>query len=269
MYNTFYGMSCNPFLKDESIKYNFASNDFNETLSRFQFLKEIKGIGLFYGTSGLGKTYVARYFINNLNKDLYKVIYINVSHNMNVFDFFKIISDELNLDTGPCYRIDLYKNIQKEIIRLVNQDKIQPIIIIDDAHLLSKDILFNFKVLYDFEMDSKDYVSLILIGYPELKFELSKNIYETLNQRIIVNYEFKGLSREEVKEYVKSRLEIANANREIFSIAALNSLYACCKSSIRRLNTLVINSLMLGVQNKEITIDEETVMNAKKEMDLK
>lgn len=269
MYTSYYGMSCNPFLKDESIKYNFESNDFNETLSRFNFIKEVKGIGLFIGEAGLGKTYVTRYFINNLNPDLYKVIYISASNNMTVFDFFKVISDELNLDTGACYRIDLYKNIQNEIIRLVNKDKVNPIIIIDDAHLLSRDILFNFKVLYDFEMDSKDYVSLILIGYPNLKFELSKNIYETLSQRIIVNYKFNGLSREEVKAYVKSRLDIANANREIFSKEALNCLYSCCKSSIRRLNTLVINCLMLGMQNKEITIDEETVISAKKEMDLK
>ncbi len=268
MYTSYYGMSCNPFLKDESIKYNFESNDFKETLNRFNFIKEVRGIGLFYGASALGKTYTARYFISNLNKDLYKIIYINVSHNMTVFDFFKVISDELNLDIGACYRIDLYKNIQKEIVRLVNQDRIQPIIIIDDAHLLSREILFNFKVLYDFEMDSKDYVSLILIGYPELKYELSKNIYETLKQRIIVNYEIKGLSRNEVKDYVKSRLEVANANREIFSEEALNCLYSCCKSSVRRLNTLVVNSLMLGFQNKETTINEETVINAKKEMDL-
>lgn len=269
MYTSFYGMSCNPFLKSESIKYTYESNDFKETLTRFNFLKEVKGIGLFYGTSGLGKTFCARYFINNLNKDLYKVIYITITHNMTVFDFFKVISDELDLEIGSCYKTDLYKNIQKEIMRLVKQDKIQPIIIIDDAHLLSREIFYNFKLLYDFEMDSKDYVTLILIGYPDLKYELCKNVYETLNQRIIVNYEFKGLSRKEVKEYVKTRLEIANTNKEIFSEEALNSLYSCCKSSPRRLNTLVLNSLMLGTQNKEKVIEIETIMNAKGEMDLK
>lgn len=268
MYTSFYGMNCNPFLKNESVKYTFKSSDFNETIARFNFLKEVKGIGLFYGTSGLGKTFSIRYFIDELNKDLYKIIYISPSHDMSVFDFFKLISNELNLDIGACYRIDLYNNIQKEIIRLVKQDKIQPIIIIDDAHLLSRDIINNFKVLYDFEMDSNDYVTLILVGYPELKTELSKTVHETLNQRIIANYEFKGLSKEEVKDYVKSRLEIANASSEIFTQDALNSLYSCCKSSPRRLNTLVLNSLMLGSQNKLAQINSDVIMNAKKEMDL-
>jgi type II secretory pathway predicted ATPase ExeA len=268
MYTSFYGMSCNPFLKDESIKYPFESNDYIQTINRFHYLKEIRGIGLITGSPGVGKTYSVRSFINSLNKDLYKVIYLSGSKEWTVFDFFKIIANKLNLDTGPCYRADIYNNIQKEIKRLITQDHIQPIIIIDEAHLLSREILQNFKVFYDFEMDSKDYVTLILVGIQELKGELSKNVYEPLKQRIIVNYSFNGLSREEVKSYITSRLELSNTDTEIFSPEAINSLYSCCKSLPRRLNTLIINSLMLGFQNKITTLDSEIVMNAKNEMDL-
>lgn len=269
MYTSFYGMSSNPFLKDESFKYPYENKDFQEAISRYNFLLETKGIGLFFGTSGLGKTYSIRYFMNKLNKDLYKIIYINPTLNLKVFDFFKILCDELNLDIGSCYRADIYKNIQQEIIRVTNQEKMNMVVVIDDAHLLSREILFNLKVLYDFEFDSKDYVTLIMLGHPSLKTELSKNVHETLKQRIIVNYSFEGLSRTEVKEYVKTRLEKANSNKEIFTSNALSSLYSCCKSSPRRLNTLVMNSLMLGSQKKKSIIDEEIVMNAKGEMDLK
>lgn len=268
MYTSFYGMSCNPFLKDESIKYKFESEDFRQTINRFHYLKEIKGIGLFIGSPGVGKTYVSRYFINELNKDLYKVIYISVNKDLSTFDFFKILANSFSIDVGSCYRTDIYNNIQNEIKRLVIHDRVQPIVIIDDAHLLSREILLNFKVFYDFDMDSKDYVSLILIGNPELKHELSKTIYETLKQRIIVNYSFKGLSREEVKLYVTTRLEYSNTSEEIFEADAINALYSCCKSSPRRLNTLVINSLMLGCQNGLAKIDSTVIMNAKNEMDL-
>ena len=79
MYSSYYGMSCNPFLKDESIKYIYSSYDYNECIYRFNYVKEVKGIGLFVGESGYGKTYVIRSFINSLNKDLYKVIYISAS----------------------------------------------------------------------------------------------------------------------------------------------------------------------------------------------
>ena len=268
MYTTYYQMNCNPFLKDESIKYKYESNDYKQTISRMNFIKEIRGIGLITGESGFGKTYVIRSFINSLNKDLYKVIYISANKDMKVFDFYKEILDKLNLDIGACYKIDAYNNIQKEIKRLSTKDKIEPIIIIDDAHNLSREILQNFKVLYDFEMDSKDYVAVILVGHNELKDEISKSIHEQLKQRIIANYTFEGLSREEVKEYIKTRLEHANASSEIFEMDAINALYSCCKSSPRRLNTLVINSLMLGFQNNNPKIDSNIVYNAKNEMDL-
>ena len=267
MYTTYYGMSCNPFLKNESINYPFESTDYRQCINRFHYLKEIKGIGLFIGEAGLGKTYTIRQFINSLNKDLYKVIYISAQKDMSVFDFFKILSDNLGLNVGSCYKTDIYINIQKEIKRLTLKDRIQVIIIIDDAHLLTREILLNFKLFYDFDMDSMDYLALMLVGQPDLKQELSKNIHIALKQRIIVNYTFEGFERNEVKQYITTRLNIANIKHELFEPEAYNALYAASKSSPRRLNTLVINSLMLSFQNNLKTINSDIVMNAKNEMD--
>lgn len=269
MYTSFFGMNCNPFLKEDSSKYIFKSNDYIQVLSRLNYIKDIKGIALFYGEIGFGKTYAVRAFINSLNKDLYKIIYINATSEMTSFDFLKILTDNFFLNIGSCYRSDIYINIQEEIIRIVNKDKMKIIIVIDEAHLLNKDVFSILKVLYDFEMDSKDYVSLILVGYKDIKVELSKRIYESLNQRIIVKYEFKGFDRDEVKEYIASRLELANASKDIFLPDACNALYSCSRSSPRKLNTLVINALMLAFQMNKTIIDSEIVMLAKGEMDLK
>lgn len=268
MYTSFYGMTYNPFIKEETYKYPLETEDYKETINRLNYIKDIRGIGVFYGNNGLGKTYTIKSFINSLNKDLYKVIYINTTSNMSVFDFLNILSNELCLDTGACYKTEILSNIQKEIVRIVNHDKTDIIVIIDDAHLLSREILLNLKVLYDFEMDSKDYVSLVLVGRDEIKIELTKTIHTSLNQRISTNYKFCGLSRMEVKEYVKTRLEIANTSKNIFENDALNSLYSCCKSSLRILNTLITNCLMMGSQMNKSTIDNEIVMLAKREMDL-
>lgn len=269
MYTSFYGLNSNPFIKEETYKYPLETNDYKETMNRLNYIKEIRGIGIFYGDNGLGKTYAIKSFINSLNKELYKVIYTNPTLNMTVFDFINILSKELYLDTGACYKTELLLNIQKEIERIVKQDKMNIIVIIDDAHLLSREILLNLKILYEFDMNSKDYVSLVLVGQEEIRSEISKKIHTSLNQRINTNYKFNGLTREEVKEYVKTRLELSNANKNIFENEAINSLYSCSKSSIRVLNTLIINCLILGFQMNKPTIDNEIVMLAKNEMDLK
>ena len=77
MYKTFYGLEINPFVKELKTEYCYESKDYNEVKGRLKYLKEIKGIGLFIGSSGLGKTFSIRCFTENLNKDLYKVIYIS------------------------------------------------------------------------------------------------------------------------------------------------------------------------------------------------
>ena len=269
MYTSFYAMSFNPFIKEETYKYPFKSNDYNEVLNRLNYIKEIKGIGLFYGENGVGKTYTIRSFVNSLNKDLYKVIYVNITINLSTFELLNILSKELSLSTGACYKTDLISNIQNEIVRIVKEDKMNVVIVLDDVHLLTRNTLLDLKILYDFDIGSKDYVTLILVGREEIKVELTKTIHESLSQRINVNYKFNGLERNEVKEYIQTRLELANTDKDIFEIEALNSLYLCSNSSIRMLNKIVNNCLMLGSQNKKTIIDNEIVMLAKGESDLR
>lgn len=268
MYQSYYGMSCNPFLKEVDVVNHFESNDYKELINRFRYLTEIRGIGVFTGNPGLGKTFSLRCYASNLNVDLYKVVYISATKDMTIFDFFKEIGTAFNIDVGSCYKTEMYHNIQKEIVLLVEQEKRLPVIIIDDCQNLSRDIIHQLKVLYEYEMDSKDYITLILVGKPELKTELSKNVYDYLKQRIVVNYKLNGLSREEVKEYIESRLRLANVEHELFTEDALNALYSCSKSSPRRLNTLILNCLLLGFQKEMPTINSEIVMLAKGEMDL-
>ena len=90
---------------------------------------------------------------------------------MKVFEFFAQVAGALNIDTGACYKNELYERIQMEIKRLVNEKRVQPIFIIDDADNLNVQILMELKLLFDFQMDSKDYTTIILLGHEELRRE--------------------------------------------------------------------------------------------------
>ena len=269
MYTSYYGMDCNPFVKEVKRENSFESKDYKELLYRLNYLKEVKGLGVFTGLTGYGKTFCIRSFAESLNKDLYKVIYITPNASYTLFDFFKSIGDALGLGIGACYQVDMYNNIQKAIKQLVLVDRVEPIIIVDDAHTLSREILKNLKILLNFDMDSKDYLTLILIGQPELKDELGREMFESIRQRVIVNYTMEGLTREEVKNYIETRLELANVKVSLFTEDAINALYSCCNGSSRKLNSLVSNCLILGCQKRLNKLDSEIVMEAKKEMDLK
>ena len=162
-YLSYYGLEENLFNKGVSSRVSFESKDFKNVINRLNYLKEIKGIGLFTGSPGLGKTYTLRCFVDSLNSDLYKVIYISPT-NLGKFEFFGNIAKQLNINIGACYKDELYDNIQKEIKRLVNEQRVQVMVIVDDAQYLNPKIMKDLKILFDFQMDSKDYTTIILCG---------------------------------------------------------------------------------------------------------
>ena len=88
MYESYFGMKLNPFKKDIDIKNSFEFSDFKEAQSRLKYLLNTRGIGLFTGTSGKGKTYSIKYFTQNLNPNLYKIVYISLS-TVTVLEFYK------------------------------------------------------------------------------------------------------------------------------------------------------------------------------------
>ena len=184
-----------------------------------------------------------------------------------VFEFLNVISKELGLDTGNCYRNEMESNIQSEIKRMISNHK-DIILILDNAQNLSREMIQSLKFLYDFDMDSVDYVSIVICGSSEIEDELKKKRYEHIKQRIILKYHLKPLTREETKEYIKTRLKLSGQNKMIYTEAALNALYNISKGNIRILNNIIKTTLIVGYQQKKEMIDEEIVRMAKEEVEI-
>jgi len=263
MYKAYWGMEFNPFDKSLAVKDCFKSNDFIQASSRLEHLKSIKGIGLFTGLSGTGKTYSLRCFVDSLNSNLFKVAYIPLS-TVTVLEFYKSLAYGLGVEIFQ-KKVDLFKNIQERIVSLSKDKKITPIIIIDEAQYLKTDILNDLKILFNFEMDSKNYAIFILAGQPVLNDILSKQIHEALKQRIVINYSFSGISKQEVNDYISSRLQLCGVHNKIFNPNAVEALYSCCNGSTRKLNSIIEKCLMIGFQKQVNAIDTEIIMSAQNE----
>lgn len=263
-YTSYYGMESNPFIKEEKLKGIYESEEYKEGYSRLEYLRDIKGIGLITGIPGVGKTTLLKKFEEELNKEKYNVIYVSVT-NKGKFEFMSMICRELGIDTGNCYINDVKRRIQEAIKKEKEEYGKETIILIDNAERLTREMILDMNYLYEFDYNSRDYTSLILCGSGELKEELTKKIYENMRQRIICIYKMNGLKKEEVEEYINTRLKMENQTNEIFSKAAINALGNASHGIIRKLNTLINLSLMIGYVKKKQKIDEEIVREAVEE----
>ena len=266
MYRAYWGMEFNPFDKEIPEKQLYRNQDFHEMTKRLEYLKNVKGIGLFTGLPGTGKTSCLRAFVNSLNPSLYKVVYLPMT-TISTSEFYRDLAKGLGLEA--CYRkIDNFRNIQERIRNLYREQKTTLTILIDEAQYLNQSVLADLKMLMNFEMDSKNYAILLLSGQPTLNNTLSMQIHEALRQRVVINYNMQGLNAKEVEDYVKDRMRICGVRREVFEPAALEAAYGYCSGSIRILNTLLHRALIIGCEQKREIVGTEVVMDAANEIDL-
>lgn len=266
MFTAFWEMQFNPFSKSAPEKHRFESGDFKQATARLKHLCDIRGVGLFTGNPGTGKTYTLKQFTDSLNPGLFKLFYAPLS-SVTVLEFYRALAIGLGL-SPPYKKIDLFNDIQDRIKSLAKDKRVTPVIIFDEGQYLCAKILNDLKILLNFDMDSENYAVVILAGQAALATTLSMGAHEALAQRILINYTFTGLSKNEMSEYIISKLKDCGASQSIFAENALEALWGCCSGSPRVVNSLAENCLRIGAQKGVKLIDPEIVMLANNELSL-
>ncbi len=260
MYKHFYGLTFNPFDKASSVKVAFHSKDHLEMHNRLSFLKNTRGIGLFTASPGMGKTYALRCFADGLNPNLCQMSYSCLS-TISVTEFYRQLCIQLGLE--PCGRkTEMFKSIQDRVRYLIKEKHKTILIAIDECQYLSTGILRDFKLLMNQDYDSMDCFALIMVGLPHMNSIMEKPVHEPLKQRIVVHYNYCGLSPEETTEYIYSRIEAAGAARSIIDEAAVRAVAGYCQGTPRIINSIMTNAFMLGAQMKKQSIDSEIILAA-------
>jgi type II secretory pathway predicted ATPase ExeA len=266
MFTSYWEMQFNPFSKQAADNHSFESEDFKQATARLKHLSEIKGIGLFTGVPGTGKTFTVKKFTDGLNPSLYKVFYLPLS-SVTVLDFYRAVA--LGLGIAPPYKkIDLFYAIQERILSLSKDKRIVTVMVCDEGQYLNTKILNDLKIIVSFKMDSENHAVIILVGQPALANTLSMGSHEAIAQRIVINYTFSGLTRDEMAEYIGSKLKSCGVRQGLFADNALEALWGCCAGSPRILNSLAEKCLLIGFQKGEKLIDPEIVMLANSEISL-
>lgn len=258
-YTARYGLEFNPFLKN-SKEVLVETQEYKEVQFRLKYLLSTKGFGLLTGSAGKGKTTALRSCASSLNPSLYKVIYSSLS-TLTVMDFYRNLAAELG--AVPAYRkTENFKLIQDEINRLAIEKRQTPVIIMDEANYIGTAILNDLKILFNFEMDSRDRAVILLTGLPQLNNTLRLGIHEPLRQRIVMNYTLEGLSKEEGRSYIQEKLKGAGCSQKVFEENAIEAVLNAANGTPRMINKLCNASLLVGNSSNLNIITADAVMQA-------
>jgi type II secretory pathway predicted ATPase ExeA len=234
--------------------------------NRLSFLKSTRGIGLFTATPGMGKTYALRCFADGLNTNLCQMSYTCLS-TISVIEFYRQLCMQLGLEAHG-RKTEMFKAIQDRVRYLIEEKHKTVLFAVDECQYLNTEILRDFKLLMNQDYDSMNCFALVMIGLPHMNAILEKPVHEALKQRIVVHYNYRGLSMDETAEYIYSRIEAAGGARSIIDDAAINAVGGCSQGTPRIVNSIMTNALMLGAQLKKQSIDSEIILAASNNLSL-
>ena len=260
MFTKYWNLTEKPFENTPNPKFMYNSIQHEEAFSRMLYvIRESKGAGLLTGVFGCGKTMLGRAITKELENDIYKVAYI-VNPRMEEIDLLRMLAHYLGADNLPERKSDIIINIEKILVNNF-QDGKKTVVVFDEAHTIEQKSVFEeIRLLLNFQVDDKFLITVLLFGQPELKEKVESN--KQLLQRIAMRFHLEGLSSEDVKLYIRHRLDTSNGNHILFSEPSMKLIFERSGGIPRRINQICDMCLLTGYFKKKTQIDEAIVREA-------
>lgn len=203
------------------------------------------------GPVGAGKTLLCRKLLNELPPP-FVTAYIANPH-LSAAALHQTIADELGIQyprNGSQNR--LLAQINQHLLAAAGQGQ-KTVLIIDEAQAMSLETLEALRLLTNLETEKQKLLQIVLFGQAELDQLLQKKSIRQLRQRITFSYSLKPLTREQSRDYLLHRLQVAgNSHTDLLtplSIAALQ-FYS---QGIPRLLNILAHKAMLAAYGKGLS----------------
>lgn len=246
-----------PFNRNVQVSSLFESSSYQEGLARLNLMVEHHYLGVLTGDVGAGKSTMIRRLVDSLDAMRYQPVYLSIG-GLKPRDFY----GELLRLLGeiPPYAIVKAKQLWGSILndRYTRQDRTL-VIIIDEAQDLSEQMLLELRFVMNYNMDSVSLFPLILVGQPELRRTLRLRKYQSIAQRVQLQYHLGGLTQEETAAYIRHQMKMAGVNSPVFSESAINSIYGMTKGIPRLINHLCTQTLYDAACKKHEVIEEQHI----------
>jgi len=231
-----------PFDSTRDTRYFFPSAGHAEALSRLQFLADDRnmGMGLLTGEIGSGKTLLRTVLHSRLSPESH----VRVSIENGLLDFDDLLLEILSQVQSQRLRASDYPDRYSRLAafkRLLTEQVVgrgrHLVILLDEAQQLDLRCLDAIKGLTNISSERQNYLTVILIGQPELRGHLRR--IPQVDQRVSLRFHLTALTAEETGEYIRHRLAVAGYRGPFpFDDQALDNLFDASHGIPREINRI-------------------------------
>ena len=209
MIETFYGFTKTPFTKEVTEEAFFENEQIAEILARLHYAASKQWFALLTGDCGTGKSTLVRKLSSTLSTSDFQVLYLSDSQ-LKPYHFYHGLLEQLGV-TGRYYRGDAKRLLHREVEILGGVQGLKPVVIIDEAHLLEREMLEEIRFLLNSQMDSRNPLALILVGQTEIRDKLRRPVYTAIAQRLDLHCHLAHFDEAGTRSYLLHHLHYAES----------------------------------------------------------
>jgi general secretion pathway protein A len=267
-YESFYELKENPFGVTPDPRFFFSGKSHQDALAYLRYtLGEHKGFAVVTGEVGVGKTTVVKTFIEKIDGGVDTAVVLNPK--LSFKQLLSTVVREFGISTKGKNKAELLMDLEGFLTDARRRDR-NVILIIDEAQNLPAASLEEIRMLSNLESNDRKLLQIAFVGQPELAEMLTLRKLRQLRQRIPGICTIIPLSRPEVDEYVKTRLERAGAEGTVtFTDSAFAEVYRYSRGTPRLVNFVCDRALLLGFVQEVRQIDEKLVLAASKDLEVR
>lgn len=260
-YRDRFGLSHHPFDKGFLRKHIIESPDLKQLQERFQWLLSDRGIGLLTGPAGVGKTACLHSIIQALPAHRYPVLYLEDSL-AGANDMYRTLAWHLGL--VPAFRRSvLWREIKQHLLKLTDENDQQVILVIDDAHKLSGEFLNSLSAFMNVIFDSREILTVWLVGDSNLVRMLNQTQHRHLMSRIHLRVHLDAMDQSTLSQYITTCIAHAGCTRQIIGDVAMDAVFHISQGIPRIAGKLVTTALRVAHEEKKDIVCERIIEQAR------
>jgi general secretion pathway protein A len=250
MYCSFFGLRTPPFGTSPDPRFLFIAPRIREVLACLKYgITGRKGFVVMTGEVGTGKTTLLKSVLNSLTNERISTAFV-FNPRLDVLDFLEFVLHDFGIQPTARTKAAMLIQFNQWLIERYRDNGLC-VIVVDEAHDLSWELLEEIRLLTNLETSSEKLVQIVLAGQPELEDKLRDPSLRQLRQRVWMWCKTRPFQPAETIAYITGRLTTAGAVRPIFTNEAMQFVHAA-SNGIPRLINLVCEHALISAYAQQI-----------------
>nr|VFJ68211.1 MAG: AAA domain-containing protein [Candidatus Kentron sp. DK] len=161
----------------------------------------------------------------------------------------------------------LWRDIKQHLLDMVDNKRLQPVWIIDEAQNLPPEFFRDFPAFLNFAFDSRDIITVWLVGHPQLANLLQRAPYAALKSRLQASVRLEPtLDRERFRQLIEHAFEQAGCTHNLLSDSGFERLRQASRGIPRHAGNLIKRSLQIAANKGINHIPDDILEQAMEEL---